>query len=302
MRRLDATKTSAPARRQGAASSLWAVIQETFVAWSDHEAPRLGASLSFYTILSLAPLIILVLALASLVFGHSTAQEQLIAQFRGMMGEDGAKAVQTVIEHGKEPTSITFASVVGVITLLFGASSVCGELQSALNKIWEVKTDGGSGFVSFIKARFFSFAMVLAVGFLLLVSLLVSTALASLGKFFAGLLPAPEIILHLLNFLVSFAGVSALFALIFKFVPAVKIRWADVWQGAIATAFLFTVGKLVIGLYLGKAAVGSAYGAAGSFIVVVVWVYYSAMIFFFGAEFTHVRANRYPSKNVNGAV
>jgi membrane protein len=269
---------------------LWSTLSATFSAWNDHEAPRLAAALSFYTILSLAPLIILVIAIVSLLFGHSAAQEQLISQMRGLVGGEGAKAVQTVIENSKEPASGRFASAIGVITLLVGASGVCAELQSALNKIWEVPAKIGSGIVGLIKTRFFSFAMVLGIGFLLLVSLVISAALAALGKFFGGILPMPALVLELLNFLVSFAGISVLFALIFKFVPDAKVDWKDVWQGAIPTALLFTVGKLLIGLYLGQAGVGSAYGAAGSLIVVVVWVYYSAMIFFFGAEFTHIRA------------
>jgi membrane protein len=276
-------------RARGILKSLWFTLKQTFWAWNDHEAPRLGAALSFYTMLSLAPLVILVIAVASLIFGHSAAQNEIIRQVQGIMGAEGAKAVRTVIEHGQEPVGV-FASVIGAITLLVGASGAFTELQSALNKIWDVQPKHGSGVANVIKLRLFSFGMVLAVGFLLIVSLVITAGLAVLGKFFGEILPMPELLMHTINFVISFAGISALFALIFKYVPEARIEWKDVWEGAIATALLFTIGKSLIGLYLGKAAVGSAYGAAGSLIVVIVWVYYSAMIFFFGAEFAHMRA------------
>jgi membrane protein len=269
-------------------TTIWSMLSQTFSAWNEHEAPRLGAALAFYTILSLAPLVILVIALVALVFGHSTAQDQLLGQVDSMIGHQGSEAVKGMIEHAQEPASGTFASIIGVITLLFGASGVFGELRSALNKMWDVKIDSGGGVWGTIKQRFFSFGMVLAVGFLLLVSLVISVALAALGKFFGGFLPMPEFMLSAINFMVSLAGTAVLFALIFRYVPGTKIDWNAVWIGATVTALLFTIGKFLIGLYLGKAAVGSAYGAAGSLIVVIVWVYYSAMIFLFGAEFTHV--------------
>ncbi len=269
---------------------LWSLLHRTYSAWSDHEAPRLGAALTFYCMLSLAPLVVLVLAIVAAVYGHSAAQDQLIAQVQGMIGEQGGQAVRDMIEHARKPGSGVVASIIGVATLLFGASGVFGELQAALNKMWDVKAPTGGGVWGAVKQRFFSFGMVLAVGFLLLVSLLLSAALATLGKFFGGFLPLPEFLLGVVNFVVSLVGISFLFALIFKYVPQTTIAWRDVWTGAIATAFLFTLGKHLIGLYLGKAAVGSAYGAAGSLVVVIVWVYYSSMIFLFGAEFTHVVA------------
>ena len=269
-------------------TTVWSMLSQTFSAWNEHEGPRLGAALAFYTILSLAPLVILVIALVALIFGHSTAQDQLLGQVDSMIGHQGSKAVKGMIEHAQEPASGTFASIIGVITLLFGASGAFGELRSALNKMWDVKIDSGGGVWGTIKQRFFSFGMVLAVGFLLLVSLVISAALAALGKFFGGFLPMPEFVLSAINFMVSLAGTAVLFALIFRYVPGTKIAWKAVWIGATVTALLFTIGKFLIGLYLGKAAVGSAYGAAGSLIVVIVWVYYSAMIFLFGAEFTHV--------------
>ena len=270
----------------------WQDLQETASSWLDHEGPRLAASLSLYSLLSLAPLVVLTIATASMVFGHSAAQAALTDQVREVMGGDGARTVQTVIEHGKEPRAGSVASVIGIIILIVGASSVFGELQSALNKIWDVKPPPGAGLLILLKSRLVSFALVLGFGFLLLVSLLFSTALAAFGHFFSAHLSLPTALLAAANAVVSFAGIYVLIALILKYVPDVRLRWRDVWPGALATALLFTVGKALLGLYLGKTAVGSAYGAAGSIIVVILWVYYSAMIFYFGAAFTRVRAHR----------
>jgi membrane protein len=269
-------------------TTIWSMLTQTFAKWNEHETPRLGAALAFYTILSMAPLVILALAIVSLIFGHSTAQTQLLDQVRSMVGEQGTQVVKDMIEHGQKPASSAIASIIGGITLLFGASSVFGELRSALNRIWDIRPEDDGGFWNTIKQRLFSFTLVLAVGFLLLVSLLLSAALASLSKFFDALLPLPGFVLNAINFLVSLAGVAGLFALMFRYVPATKIAWRSICIGATLTALLFTIGKFLIGLYLGKAAVGSAYGAAESLVVVIVWVYYSAMIFLFGAEFTHV--------------
>lgn len=275
--------------------SLWSIFRRTFSAWSNHEAPRLGAALAFYTILSLAPLVILVIAVVALVFGHSNAQEQIIGQVQSTIGQEGGEAVRTMIRNAQRPASGLFASIVSAITLLFGASGVFGELRSALNKMWDVKEEAGGGIGRMLRQRVFSFGMVLAIGFLLLVSLLLSAGLAAMGKFLGSILPMPEFFLDVINFVVSLAGVSVLFALIFKFVPETTIAWKDVWVGAVSTAFLFAAGKLLIGLYLGKASVGSAYGAAGSIIVVIVWIYYSSMLFFLGAEFTHVLSHPEPN-------
>jgi membrane protein len=270
---------------------LRSILQRTFSAWNDHDASTISAALAFYSILSLAPLILLVTPLIALVFGHSAAQDQIVAQVRNTIGPAGAEAIRGLLEQPQKPSTGILASVIGIITLLFGASGVFAELRAALNTIWDVKPVTGAGLAGLIEERFATFGMVLGVGFLLLVSLLLSAATAAMGKFFTGYLPAPEFKLHLIDDLISFAGISVLFGLIFKYVPERKIDWKDMWIGAVATSFLFTIGKFLIGLYLGKAAIGSAYGASGSMIAVIVWVYYSSLIFLFGAEFTHELAS-----------
>jgi membrane protein len=266
---------------------LLSILKTTFAAWNKHEAPRLGAALAFYTILSLSPLVIIVVALAGVIFSRSTAQAHILSQVQGMIGVEGGKAMESMLANAQKPAAGILGTIVGLLSLLFGASGVFTELRSALNLIWEVNPEETSGVVALLRERFFSFGMVLSIGFLLLVSLVVSTILAAVGKFFGGLLPIPSPVLAVLNFLLSYIGVAVLFGLIFRFVPEAKVRWVNVWLGALATALFFTIGKTVIGLYLGKSSLGSAYGAAGSVIVVIVWVYYSAQIFFFGAEFTH---------------
>ena len=266
------------------------MLVRTYNDWDRHEAMRMGAALAFYSILSLAPLLVLTIAMIGLVYGHTDAQQQIENQVGALVGPDGRTAVNTLIESAHKPSAGTFASVIGICTLLFGASGVFTELRSALNKIWDVDLTRNAGFRNMVRDKFFSFGMVLGIGFLLLVSLIMSAALAVVGKWFGDLLPMPEPVLHAINFLVSFSGIGVLFALIFKYVPQARVQWRDVWIGSVATAFLFSIGKLLIGLYLGKAGIGSAYGAAGSLIVVIVWVYYSSLIFYFGAEFTHVFA------------
>jgi membrane protein len=263
------------------AKTLFQILQATFASWNRHEAPRLGAALAFYTILSLSPLVIIVLALAGLVFSRSTAQGHILSQVQGMIGPDGGKAVESMLANAQRPAAGILGTIVGLLSLLFGASGVFTELRSALNLIWEVTPEKTSGVVGLLRERFFSFGMVLSIGFLLLVSLVVSAVLAAIGKFFGGLLPVPSPVVAVLNFFLSYLGVAVLFGLIFRLVPEAKVRWRNVWLGALVTALFFSIGKTLIGLYLGKSSVGSAYGAAGSVIVVIVWVYYSAQIFFF---------------------
>ncbi|MGB6603760.1 MAG: YihY/virulence factor BrkB family protein [Steroidobacteraceae bacterium] len=270
---------------------IWRDLTATAHSWLDHEGPRLAASLSLYSLLSLAPLVILSVAMTSFTFGQTAAQDAIIDEARDLMGDGGARTIQLIVAHAGAPHSAGIASVIGLSVLLFGASSVFGELQSALNKIWDAQPAASSGLLAMVKSRLVSFALVLAFGFLLLVSLLFSAALAALSRFFSAHLPLPHALLVAVDVLVSFGGIFVLIGLILKYVPDIALRWRDVWQGAFATALLFTVGKALFGLYLGKAAVVSAYGAAGSLIVVILWVYYSAMIFYFGAAFTRIRSH-----------
>jgi membrane protein len=268
--------------------TIWALVRQTSVDWNRHEATRLGASLAFYAVLSLAPLVILSLAVGSLFIGLEAAQQDIASQFQQLLGPDGAQAVQSVIAHGQNVGVGSVASALGLVILLFGASQVFAELQSALNKIWEADAAKTNGVLAMIRQRFFSFGLVLAIGLLLLVSLLLSAALAAAGSYMHGVLPLPEWLLRTFDFLFSVVATSALFALIFEYIPDAPTNWRDSWIGGLVTAGLFSLGKSLIGLYLGKAGIGSAYGAAGSLVVVVAWVYYSSQIFFFGAEFTHV--------------
>jgi membrane protein len=211
------------------------------------------------------------------------------------VGRQGGAVIQNLLLDSSRTASGIVWAVVGVFMLLFGASGVFGELRDSLNLVWGVKATGG-GLRGMVRYRFVSFAMVVGIGFLLIVSLLVSTAIAAAGKFFEHFLPAPEALLHVGSTLISFLAVTVLFALLYKVVPDVHIEWQDVWIGAAVTSLLFSIGKFLIGLYLGKASVGSAYGAAGSLVVFLVWVYYSAQIFFLGAQFTHIFAERRGSR------
>jgi membrane protein len=264
--------------------------------WSADRAPRLGAALAYYTVFSLAPLLVIVIAIAGFVFGQEAAQGYIVQQIGALVGERSARAIQDMVENARQPTTGILATIIAVVTLLLGASGVFGQLQDALNTIWEVKAKPGRGFMGLLRDRFLSFVAVLGTGFLLLVSLVLSAALAALGKVLSGMLPAPESVLQGLNFIVSIAVITVMFGMIFKFLPDATIRWNDVWIGAAVTALLFTLGKFAIGLYLGKSNVASVYGAAGSLVILLVWVYYSSQILLFGAEFTAVYANRYGSR------
>jgi membrane protein len=274
----------------------FSLIKESFQEWQKDGALDLGAALAYYTIFSLAPLLLVALAVAGLLWDRGQIQGQLIAEIQGLMGPQGAQAVQTMLANAGRHGSGVLATVLGVVTILFGATGVFVQLQSALNRVWNVEARPGAGIWSFVKTRLISFGMVLGVGFLLLVSLIVSTAVSAVGKWATGLLPGSETIMQALTFVVSFALITFLFALIYKLVPDVEITWKDVWIGAVVTALLFTLGKFLIGLYLGKSSVASTYGAAGSLVIVLLWIYYSAQILFLGAEFTQVYATHYGSQ------
>lgn len=283
-------------RRGGKVSVVWSLLKETISDWSDDSAARLAAALAYYTLLSIAPLVVLAVAIAGLAFGEEAARGQISEQIGAVVGEQAAEAVETIARNARAPETGVLSSVLGVIVLLFGASGVFGELQSSLDTIWEVQPKPGRGILGVIKDRFFSFTMVVGVAFLLLVSLVLSTVLAALGRYLSGALPGGAALWTALNFVLSLGLITLLFALIFKVVPDAEIRWRDVWVGALVTALLFTVGKLLIGLYLGRSSLVSSYGAAGSIVALVVWVYYSSQIVFLGAEFTQVYARRFGSR------
>ncbi len=275
---------------------IWNLIKTTASQWIDHSAPRLGAALAYYALLSMAPLLILIVAILGLVFDKSTAQHQLLGQVQEMGGAPAAKALQSVLDNAHHPSSGLVASAIAIVTLLFGASGVFAELRDSLNTIWDAPASTSSALRTMVWQRVVSFAMVLALGFLLLASLLLSAGLALVTKFFEGYLPLRAALWgEIANFVLPLVALSILFALIFKFVPDVPISWRDVGIGAVATALLFQVGKTLLALYLATAGVGSTYGAAGSLVAFVVWVYYSAQIFFFGAVFTQVYARSYGS-------
>jgi membrane protein len=283
--------------------SLWQIFKDASTQWIEDEPFQLAAALSYYTLFSLAPLLIIVIAIAGFAFGHEAAQNRIVETLQGLIGEDSAQAIQAMIQNASnKPKSGVVSTAIGVGALLFGAGGVVGQLQTSLNTIWGVAPKPGQGVWGFVRQRFVSFAMVLGIGFLLLVSLAVSAFASGLTKVMGDVLGATAFLAHALDLLVSFVFVTALFAMIYKYLPDVLIQWRDVWAGAVATSFLFTIGKILIGIYLGTSGVASTYGAAGSLITVLLWVYYSSLIFFLGAELTQVYAREYgsgvvPAKN-----
>ena len=279
-------------------SSVFGMFKEAATDWIEDKATQQAAALTFYSVLSIAPLLVISLAVASLVFDEKAARTEMVDEMGGLIGSEGEEAVEAMLDSADKPQQGTVATIMGVITLLFGASGVFGQLQESLNTIWEVKPKPGGGIWQLIRSRFLSMAMVLGTGFLLLVSLVITSAISGLGTYLQNQWPGLESIWHVVNFVITLAIVTVLFALIFKFLPDAKIAWSDVWVGALLTAVLFSVGKLLIGLYLGKASIGSAYGAAGSLVVLLVWIYYSSLILFFGAELTQVYAKQFGSRIV----
>jgi membrane protein len=273
------------------------LLKKTASEWMEDDAPTLGAALAYYTVFSLAPLLTIAIAIAGFFFGKEAGQGQIFDELRGLIGEETGKAVQEMVQSANaQPTVGIIATIVSVVMLLFGASGVFGQLQASLNRIWEVKPKPGRGVLGILRDRLLSFGFTLVVGFLLLVSLVLTAAIALVAEWMGGLMPGSETLAQLLNFVLSLALITLLFGMMFKFLPDAKIAWHDVWIGAFLTALLFTVGKFALGLYLGKSSVASSYGAAGSLIVLLLWVYYSSQILFFGAEFTQVYANRFGSR------
>jgi membrane protein len=257
----------------------------------------MGAALAYYTLFSLAPLLLIVISVAGLVFGQEAARGEITSQLRDLMGEQGASAVQALLASVDKPTEGVVATVVGLILLLVGATTVFGELQDSLDRIWRAPTqDRASGWLALVRTRLLSFGMILAIGFLLMVSLVLSALLSIMEHWWSMLFGGWLFIASAVNGIAGFFLIAALFALIYKVMPRVRVQWRDVWIGAVFTALLFTLGKALIGFYIGRSGVVSAFGAAGSLIVVLLWVYYSAQIFLIGAEFTWVYANTFGSR------
>jgi membrane protein len=280
----------------GGLREAWIMLRETFSAWAGDYAPSMGAALAYYTVFSIAPLLLIVISVAGLVFGEDAARGEIFDQLRELMGERGAGVVQEMLRSVNRPGEGLVAAAAGGLALLVGATTVFGELQASLDRIWEVKDEARSGGLwRMLRKRLMSFGMILGVGFLLTVSLLASAALAALATWWRPLFGNWLALAQLLNVALSFAMITAVFALIYKLVPSVQVAWRDVLIGALVTALLFSIGKYMIGLYIGRSAVASAFGAAGSLVVLLLWVYYSAQIFLFGAEFTWVYAHRHGS-------
>lgn len=267
---------------------LGSLFKRTFAEWNKHDASTLGASLSYYTVLSLAPLLVIAVSIAGIFFGKKAVQGEVVNQVTQLVGSTGAEAIRTMLAHAQSPGTGIIASIIGFIVLLFGASGVFSQLRKALNLIWETKPKPTSGIWGMLREEFFSFAMVAGIGFLLLVSLLVTAFLTGAEKFAAAYLPVVG--LHVVNVVVSLVVITILFAVIFRVVPDRRLPWNTLWIGSFATAVLFVAGKYLLGMYLGRASVSSPYGAAGSFVVLLMWVYYSAQLFLFGAEFTRLYA------------
>ncbi len=280
----------------GRVGSLFGLLKDTVSAWRDDYAPSMGAALAYYTVFSVAPLLLIVIAIAGLAFGDEAARGAVVEQIGGLVGEEGAKAIESMLVSLSEPGKGTLTAVFGAITLVIGATTVFAELQDALDRIWRVpERKKPSGIWELLRARVLSFGMILGIGFLLIVSLLASAALAAVGRYWSPLLGEGELLGYMLDMVLNFGLVTLVFAMIYKIMPHADVRWPDVWLGAVVTAVLFTIGKFLIGLYIGKTGVATGYGAAGSLVVVLVWVYYSAQIFLLGAEFTWLYANRFGS-------
>jgi len=274
---------------------IYVLFRDTLFGWMADRASRKAAALAYYTLFSLSPLLVIAIAIAGIFFGEEAVRGELLQETRGLIGEEGGRAIQAMIASAAQPATGALAAAGSILLLLIGATSALAELKDGLDQIWDAPSERTQSFWYFLRKRVMSVGLILALGFLLLVSLVLSAVLAFVAKRF-GDADATNVILDFVNVVFSFALVAALFATIYKVLPSVRIAWRDVAIGAVVTAALFSVGKYAIGVYLGNSAVASSYGAAASIIVVLVWVYYSALIFFFGAEFTKVYAFRLGSR------
>jgi membrane protein len=281
-------------------SNVPTLLKLAYQGWKEDRASRLSAALAYYTIFSLAPLLVIVIAIAGLIWEADVVRTQVLNQIQGLVGPEGADFVAGLITGTGSQTEDLVATIIGIITLLFGALGVFNELHNSLNTIWEVGEEKPKGFLQTVKKviidRLLSFTMILGIGFLLLVSLVISAGLSATQETIRNTIPISEFILQIANTIISIGVITVLFALMYKFLPDAEIAWRDVWVGAFITSVFFSVGKTAIGLYLGNSAVASSFGAAGSLVLLLLWIYYSAQILFFGAEFTQVYANKYGSK------
>jgi membrane protein len=277
---------------------VWPVLKDTFSDWSTDKCPRLGAALSYYTVFSLAPVLIMAIAVAGLVLGRDAAQGKIVEQLSGMLGADAARMLQAAVLKSSQHQAGILATVIGLATLLVGATGVMVELQDALDTVWKVLPKPGASLKRFVRARILALALVLTLGFLLLVSLVLSAGLEIFVNWAGAWLPRWVALGYILNYGVSIGVIALFFALLFKWLPDAKVAWKDVWFGALVTSALFHVGKYLIALYIGRASVGSTFGAAGSLAVLLVWIYYSSQILLLGAEMTRAYANRYGSRVV----
>jgi membrane protein len=277
------------------AKAVFAVIADAGGGWSSHKAPRLGAALAYYTVFSIGPLLLISVAIAGVVFGAEAASNQIYETLHGLVGEAGATVVQDAVKNADKPDTSVLATILGIASLLFGASGVFGELHDALNTVWGVKAKelkGLRNIVGILKERLLSFSMVLGTGFLLLVSLVVTSVLSVVGKWLSSTLPGGEVVWQIINFIIAQAVITSIFAAIFLYVPDVRMRWREGVIAGFVTAIMFNLGKLAIGVYIGKADLASTYGAAGSLIVLLVWIYYSSQILYFGAEMSRALAHK----------
>ena len=293
----SAAKASLQQASHWSPAQWWSMIKASVAAWLDDYAPSMGAALSYYTVFSLAPLLVIVISVAGLIFGADAVRGAIFSEINGLMGADAAKGIQDLLRSVSKPSTGILGAIFGVIVLLIGATTVFGELQDALDRIWRAPARAtSSGLLTLVRTRMLSFGMILGIAFLLMVSLVTGAAIAAFGKWWGGWFAGWEVLAQLANAAIGFLMTTTVFALIYKLMPRVQVGWRDVWVGAAVTALLFTVGRFLISLYIGKTGVASGFGAAGSVAVIFVWVYYSAQIFLIGAEFTWVYAQRMGSR------
>lgn len=279
-------------------AGLWPALKAAASDWSAHKSAKAGAAIAYYSIFSLGPLIVVVISIAALIFGREDVQREVTQAIGGLLGDKGAESVNTMLSAAGKPSEGVFASIIGTVTLIFAALGLVVQLKEALNVVWEVKPKAGGGIWGFARNYVLSLAGVLTIGFLLLVSMLLTAGLAAFTRHFGSFIPEP--LMQAAGFVVSFAAISVLFVLMFKWLPDAEVDWRDVWMGGVATAALFEIGKFLISIYIGKQGLESTYGASASIVVVLIWMYYTAQIVLFGAEFTHVRSKqRKPPRQVS---